>query len=90
MATNLVPGDTNGCMDALIAYGPATIFADALETGGTSQVSSSVLSGKAQVASSLRDSGVEVRTFRSAEEKVPRKSAAAVDTARQSVFNPRK
>ena len=38
-ATNLVPNDTNGYSDVFVAYGPATIFADGFETGGTSRFS---------------------------------------------------
>ncbi len=39
VATNLVPDDTNGYQDVFVAYGPATIFADGFETGGTSRFS---------------------------------------------------
>ena len=42
VATNLVPDDTNGFQDVFVAYGPATIFADGFETGGTSRFSYAV------------------------------------------------
>lgn len=42
VATNLVPDDTNGLQDVFVAYGPATVFADGFETGGTSRFSSTV------------------------------------------------
>jgi hypothetical protein len=42
VATNLVPDDTNGFQDVFVAYGPATVFADGFETGGTSRFSSTV------------------------------------------------
>jgi Tol biopolymer transport system component len=43
VATNLVPDDTNNSQDVFIAYGPAMIFTDGFETGGTSRFSSTVL-----------------------------------------------
>ena len=42
VATNLAPDDTNGFQDVFIAYGPASIFADGFETGGTSRFSLTV------------------------------------------------
>ena len=42
VATNLVPDDTNGFPDVFIAYGPASIFADGFESGGTSRFSLTV------------------------------------------------
>ena len=42
VATNLVPDDTNGFQDVFVAYGPATIFSDGFETGGTSRFSLTV------------------------------------------------
>jgi Tol biopolymer transport system component len=41
-ATNLVPDDANAYQDVFIAYGPAAIFADGFESGGTSRFSSTV------------------------------------------------
>jgi hypothetical protein len=42
VATNLVPDDTNSLQDVFVAYGPATVFADGFETGGTSRFSLTV------------------------------------------------
>jgi Tol biopolymer transport system component len=39
LATNLVTDDTNTYQDVFVAYGPAMIFADGFETGGTSRFS---------------------------------------------------
>ena len=41
-ATNLVPDDANAHQDVFIAYGPAAVFADGFESGGTSRFSSTV------------------------------------------------
>ena len=42
VASNLVPDDANGSQDVFVAYGPATVFADRFETGGTSRFSLTV------------------------------------------------
>jgi hypothetical protein len=42
VATNLVADDTNGFQDVFVAYGPAKVFADGFETGGTSRFSFAV------------------------------------------------